>query len=381
MIKLKKWIAITTIFSLLGMTGCFPAAQDGGAAPSSTPAGSTGASSSSAGAANATNTDEFPALDVLDLSQYKERAPIESFFSGSPNLSATKEDGSKYKIAYSHYDESDESVAYTCRVAKEMAEKYGFELVIFDAQQDPQKQRDHIAQAVTQKCDAVVVNPLDAVSISGAMKEAKAAGLTVICTAQTVDDESAYDVYTGPNDTLSGQMSASALIEMMPEGGKIGIIQGYPGSAPQIHRDEGFLGVMQSHPEFEILDRQTANWSTADAMNVMESYLSRYSDLDAVFCHFDLATLAAIQAAQASGRADDIIFVSVDGAQSALDAIATGGPFKMTAAQDFQTMVEMQFAAALAILNGDGDMLEKQTYINLICIEADNAKNFEMGWG
>lgn len=378
MLNLKKWVAIATIISVFGMAGCTPAAQDGGTPPAGSAAGSNSASSS-AGAA--TGADEFPALDVLDLNEYRERADLMSFFSGTPNLNATKADGSKYKIAFSHYDEADESVAYSCRVAKEMAEKYGFEMVIFDAQQDPQKQRDHIAQAVTQKCDAVVVYPLDAISVSGAMKAAKDAGLVVICTGQTVDDTSAYDVYTGPNDTLSGQMAASAMIEIMPDGGKVGIIQGYPGSAPQIHRDEGFLGVIQSHPEYEILDRQTANWSTADAMNVMESYLSRYPDLDAVFCHFDLATLAAIQAAQAAGRADDIIFVSVDGTQGALDAIATGGPFKMTAMQDFKTMVEMQFAAAIAILNGDGDMLEKETYINLVCIEQDNAKNFEAGWG
>lgn len=375
MMKLRKWIAITTIVGLLGMTGCAPAASD-----AIDPQGGADAGTN-AGTDAGTTPDAYPALDELDLSQYKESADLMSFFTGTPNLSAKKADGTPYKIAYSHYDEADESVAFTCRMSKEIAAQYGFDLIIFDAQQDPQKQRDHIAQAITQQCDAIVVNPLDATSVSGAMKKAREAGLVVINAAMVVSDQEAYDVYTGPDDTVAGQMAASALIELLPEGGKVGIIQGFPGSSPQINRDAGFLGVMQNYPAYEIFDSQTANWSTSDAMNVMESYMAKHPEIDAIFSHFDLATLAAIQAAQGAGRADDIIFVSVDGTQGALDAIAAGGSFKMTSMQDFKTMAELQFAAALALLNGDGDKIEKDTYMDTICIMQDNASNFDAGWG
>lgn len=297
------------------------------------------------------------------------------------NLSGTKEDGSKWKIAWCNSDMADESMAFMTEKSREFAAEYGFELIEFDAQSDPQKQVDHINQAITQGCDALVLNPIDATALNEALKKARNAGLIVVDCQMPVTDDNAYDVYCGPDDTLAGQQAASAMIEMMPEGGNVVVIEGFPGSAAQINRDAGFLGVMQNHPEFEILDIQTANWSTADAMNVMESYMSKYPEIDAVFSHFDLATLAAIQAAEGAGRADDIMFFSVDGTQGALDTIAAGGSFKMTSMQDFIMNTELQYLAALAYLNGDGDRVEKMNYTLNVVIEQDNAGNFEAGWG
>ena len=374
--KLRKWIAIVTVISLLGMSGCSPAASDG------QNAGSGAASGGNAGAAASTGTDsKYPSLDVLDVSEYKIATKASDLFPDDINLSGSKEDGTKWKIAWCNSDMADESMAYMTTLSRQFADQYGFELVEFDAQSDPQKQTDHINQAITQGCDAVVLNPIDATALNEAMKKARNAGLIVVDCQMPVTDDNAYDVYCGPDDTLAGQQAASELVKLMPEGGKVVVIEGFPGSAAQINRDAGFLGVMQNLPEFEILEIQSANWSTADAMNIMESYMSKYPDINAVFSHFDLATLAAIQAAQGAGRADDIIFLSVDGTQGALDAIAQGGCFKMTSMQDFNMNTEVQYMAALAHLNGEGDRIDKMCYTYNVVIEEDNASDFEAGWG
>ncbi|MGM9631404.1 sugar ABC transporter substrate-binding protein [Butyricicoccus sp.] len=376
--KLRKWISIATLLALITATGCTPAAQDGGQAASS---GSSEASGSSTVAAAGAETGKYPDLDVLDVSAYKEAMKASDFLPEGVNLSGTKEDGSKWKIAWCNSDMADESMAYMTNLSRGFAEQYGFELVEFDAQSDPQKQVDHINQAITQGCDALVLNPIDATALNEAMKKARNAGLIVVDCQMPVSDDDAYDVYCGPDDTLAGQQAASAMIEMMPDGGKVVVIEGFPGSAAQINRDAGFLGVMQSHPEYEILEIQSANWSTADAMNIMESYMSKYPEIDAVFSHFDLATLAAIQAAEGAGRANDIMFFSVDGTQGALDTIAQGGCFKMTSMQDFNMNTELQYLAALAYLNGDGDKMEKMNYTLNVVIEQDNASGFKAGWG
>ena len=366
--KLKKWIACATAISLIGLGACSPAAD--------TQAGSI--SSNQSGTAS---DNEYSSLDTINLAEYKSSAAAMDFIPEGTNLSGTKPDGTKYKIAWCVHDMADESQAHMTRISRDYAKQYGFELLECDAQADPQKQIDHINQAITQGCDAVVVSPVDAKSTSGAMKKAKEAGVVVVNSQMEVTDSDSFDVYCGPNDTQAGQMAASALMEMLPDGGKVVIIEGFPGSAPQINRDAGFLGVMQKHPEFKILEIQTANWSTADAMNVMESYMSKYPEIDVVYSHFDLATLAAIQAAEGTGRADDIIFLSVDGTQGALDKIAEGGCFKFTAMQDFSLSTELQYLVALAHLNGQGDSLDKMIYVPYICIEQDNAGNFEAGWG
>ncbi len=378
--KLKKWIAIAVMAGLLGTAGCTPAAQDSGT-PSASGSGAADGSAAGSSASSAANTEKYPSLEVLDVNEYKTATKASDLFPDDINVSGTKPDGSKWKIAWLCPDMADESNAYQTKLSREVAERYGFELIEFDAQSDPQKQTDHVNQAITQGCDAIAISPVDANALIESMKAARQKGMLVVDCQQPVTDPEAYDVYCGPNDTLAGQQSASALTQLLPDGGKVVVIEGFPGSAAQINRDAGFLGVIQNLSQFEVLEVQSANWSTADAMNIMESYMSKYKEIDAVFGHFDLATLAAIQAAQNVGRADDIIFVSVDGTQGALDEIAKGGCFKMTSMQDFKLNTDVQYMAALAHLNGEGDRFDKMCYTYNVIIEQDNAKDFEAGWG
>ena len=376
--KLRRLIAIMMVLALFALAGCAPAASD--AAVSDT-AATTPAASDAAATSEAAPASEFKDIEPLNIADFKEAPVISDYIPEDCNLSGTKEDGTKWKIAWCSPDDSDESMAYMTKLTKAAAEEYGFELICFDAQSDVQKQTDHISNAISQGCDAVIVNPIDAAALNIPMKKARDAGLVVINAQNLVGDAEAYDHYIGPNDITSGQMAASMLMEALPEGGKIVMIDGMMGTTCQINRTAGFRGVMQSHPEYEILEEQTANWSTAEAMNVMESYLSKYSEIDAVFSQFDLATLAAIQSTENVGRADKIKFFSVDGTQGALDAIAEGGCFYGTAFQDFSANTTIQICAALAHLNGDGAKLEKDIVTPYVCIEADNASNFTAGWG
>lgn len=377
--KLRRLIAMMMVLAMFALSGCAPAASD--AAKSNTAETSQTPSESQAADAAAAPAGEYESLDTVDIAAFKNAPVISDYVPEDCNLSGTKADGTKWKIAWCSPDDADESMAYMTQLHKQIAEEYGFELICFDAQSDVQKQTDHINNAVTQGCDAVIVNPIDASALSIPMKKAKDAGLLVINSQNLVNDPEAYDHYVGPDDLAAGQMAASMLMEALPDGGKIVMIDGMMGSTAQINRTAGFRGVMQNYPEYEILEEQTANWSTTDAMNVMEAYLAKYPEIDAVFSHFDLATLAAIQSTENVSRADKIKFFSVDGTQGALDAIAEGSCFYGTCMQDFYTNSEIQIFVALAHLNGDGEKLAKDIFPPYICIEADNAANFTAGWG
>jgi len=53
----------------------------------------------------------------------------------------------------------------------------------------------------------------------------------------------------------------------------------------------------------------------------------------------------------------------------------------MTSMQDFKLNTDVQYMAALAHLNGEGDRFDKMCYTYNVIIEQDNAKDFEAGWG
>lgn len=374
--KLRKRIISMLVLGAMciGFTaGCAPAADNGGAAAEG--------SGASAGSTTSTASGEYESLDAVNVEEFATKAAVEDFISADVNISATKEDGTPWKIGWLNPDASDESMAYMDQVMKKLGGEMGFEMVSFDAQSDPQKQTDQLNNAVNQGCDAIIINPLDNTSAVSAMKAAKDKGIVVINCQNVVNDDSAFDCYVGPDDTQAGQIAASLLIDAMPDGGKVCVIEGMMGSTAQINRDAGFMGVMQNHPEFEILDMQSANWSTAEAMNIMESDLAKFEQIDAVFSHFDLATLAAIQSAENAGRDKDITFVSVDGTQGAIDKIGQGSCFLGTAMQDFNFMSVVQIDAALAFLNGDGEKIEKIIMPNYLCVTADNSDGLVAGWG
>lgn len=369
--NLRRWIAVTTVLGLLA--GCTPAANDGGGQAAS------GAGSQPSSGSNVSS--EFESLEPVNVADFKTAPVVSDYIPADCNLSGTKEDGGKWKIAWLCPDESDESMAYMSGLMEKGAAEMGFELISFDAQNDPQKQTDQIANALTQNCDAIIINPLDPSALSLPMKRAVDAGCVVINSQNVVNDSEAYHCYVGPDDTMAARQMASMLMELLPDGGKIVMIDGLMGSTCQINRTAGFRGVMQNYPQYEILEEQSAQWSTAEAMNIMESYMSKYPEIDAVFSHFDLATLAVIQSAQNIGREKDIMFFSVDGTQGALDEIAKGGCFKSTSMQDFDANTEIQIKAALAFLNGDGEKIQKDTVTANVVITADNAGDFTAGWG
>lgn len=364
--NMKKFLALAILAGLLGMAGCSPAADEGAVA-------SAGGSTEGAG--------EYESLEPVDVKTYNDIAPIGEYIPEDVNLSGAKEDGTKWKIAWCAHDLADESAAYIDGLTKEYAEKYGFDLVSFDAQADPQKQFEQINNAINQHVDAIIIQPLDETSACIPMKKARDAGIHVVNIQQQASDEESFDVYVGPDDTMAGRLIASMLLDHQPDGGKIVIIEGYPGSTPQINRTKGFMGVIQNYDQYEILEIQASAWSTTESMNIMESYLSKYPEIDAVYSQFDLGTLAAIKAADNAGRADDIEFYSVDGTDGALEEIAKGGAFYGTAFQPFTSNTEIGVMAALALCNGDGDKLEKFIMAPYVCITKDNASNFTAGWG
>lgn len=86
--------------------GCTPAAQE------------TAASNPSASSPAADEEIQFDDLQPIDIASFK-AAPV--ITPAEYNLSGTKKDGSKWKIAWRNSDESDEGQAYMSQLHREMA--------------------------------------------------------------------------------------------------------------------------------------------------------------------------------------------------------------------------------------------------------------------
>jgi ABC-type sugar transport system substrate-binding protein len=73
----------------------------------------------------------------------------------------------------------------------------------------------------------------------------------------------------------------------------------------------------------QVVAAEPTDWQPEKAVAAMENWLVAYPDLDLVYGNSDGLTVPAAETARAAGR-DDIIFVSVDGSDFALEAIQGG---------------------------------------------------------
>jgi ribose transport system substrate-binding protein len=76
----------------------------------------------------------------------------------------------------------------------------------------------------------------------------------------------------------------------------------------------------------EIIASQSGNFTRDEGRQVMETLLQAHPDVTAVYAHNDEMAIGAIAALEAAGRkpGEDVILVSIDGENAAMDAIVEG---------------------------------------------------------
>ena len=216
---------------------------------------------------------------------------------------------------------------------------------------DIQKVISDIDVAISLKPDVMLVQPIDREAFVGPIKKVYEAGIPVVCTTEVIVEEG-WDyvtAYVGADFLSQGRTSGKLMVQGLKEkygddlsGVKAVEIQGLIGQGAAIERSQGWHEVIE--PEgIEVLESQSSNWDKAQALTIMETLLTKYDQIDAVYGCNDFSCLGAIEAAEAAGRADEIIFTSVDGVAEGLLAVKDGRLYGTC----------LQSAAEFAILTAD----------------------------
>ena len=105
---------------------------------------------------------------------------------------------------------------------------------------------------------------------------------------------------------------------------KILALQGQLGNDSAIERFEGLQKSLAENPNVELLDTQVADWNAQKALNITETWLSKYPEIDGIWCANDDMALGALQALKAKGLNGKVKVVGVDGIPEAIAAIESG---------------------------------------------------------
>lgn len=132
------------------------------------------------------------------------------------------------------------------------------------------------------------------------------------------------------HQTLNGEAQGYDIAVSMfenfetPGKGKILVMQGMMANTANEERVKGLQKALAEYPDIEVLDDQTANWDTNEALALMETWLAKYDDIDGVWCASDGMSLGTVQALKAVGLNGKVLVTGVDGFADAIEAVGAG---------------------------------------------------------
>jgi len=213
--------------------------------------------------------------------------------------------------------------------AKEEAAKHGYDVIIYDG--DAEEQSKQIKDFITQKVDAIIITPKDALAIGAPIKEANKAGIPVFTADTGCDDKDAIVVCNVMSDNYGGgKLAAQGMIEALEnKGGKV-LILDYKVAQSCILRVNGFKEVIKAYNEknpsakIDIVAELASGASEEPSKKATEDQLNANPDLVGIFAINDPAALGAVVALEKSNKSKQVKIIGFDGQRIGKEAILKG---------------------------------------------------------
>jgi ribose transport system substrate-binding protein len=255
------------------------------------------------------------------------------------------------------------------------AAEAGWTVNVIDTAGDVAAVISRIEDSVTQKVDAIVIN-VDPAQVAAGLQVAADAGIPVI------GMDAGADPLLATNITSNGYaMAAETAVYVANRiGGKGRVVMFVFDAFPPVQvRGVMADAVFANHPDIEVIDRITpdvADGGIADSRAKMEALLAANPEpgsISAVWAAWDQPALGALQAIEAAGRqGEGIVITGIDANPQARDAIAAGGSFEASMAQDFVAMGAAAADATRRAMAGE-TIREKVIYVPTVLVTPVNA--------
>ena len=246
----------------------------------------------------------------------------------------------------------------------------GMKVSVTDGQGDASIQSGQVDQLVSQGIKVLIISPLDAKALKGAVDRAMKAGVKVIAADRNVD--TTVDTYIGSDNVEAGVVSGQNIVKVLGSDAKIVELAGSLGASPTIARGDGLrTGLKDSN--VKIVASQTADYDQAKGLSVMQDLLQKYpvGSINGVYTHNDQMAFGAIQALKEAGRDKDIKVFSIDGEEKALTDIKNGS---MAATVGYPLVTKESVIAAAKLCSGEP--IDKRIKLDSTLITKANVEQY-----
>ncbi len=247
---------------------------------------------------------------------------------------------------------------------KDAAARAGVQLMFENAEQSQEKQIKAIRSFIAYQVDVIAFSPIVEDGWDNVLREAKEAGIPVLLVDRLVktEDESLYVGFIGSDFYEEGRNAGLFLKKKAKDMDHVRIVEiaGTEDSSPMRQRGKGFRDVLGDDPKYKILESISGDFLLSKGRECMEYLLEEYPDIDVLYSHNDSMTLGAMETIEAAGLipGKDIIIITVDGEQKAIDLLKEGKINCVVECTPLLGDVVMDLAKKLAA----GQAIKRNTY-------------------
>ncbi|MEN2896350.1 Ribose import binding protein RbsB [Mannheimia haemolytica] len=197
---------------------------------------------------------------------------------------------------------------------------------VLDGQSSSTKQASDLENAITRGAKGIIISPNDVNAISGAVEEIIKEKIPAATLDRKVESSKPVPHF-GANNYTGGQEVAKAVKAKYPNGAKIILLTGQPGSTSNIERTKGIRDELAAGGDkYKIVVDQTGNWLRSEGLRIIESVLPTLKEKpEVIISANDDMALGAIEALRSQGlKAGDILVTGFDSTPEALARVKDG---------------------------------------------------------
>jgi ribose transport system substrate-binding protein len=253
--------------------------------------------------------------------------------------------------------------------AEMMAEMMGVDILGYISDMKPEREIASVEDAITQQVDGIVLMSVSASSLAAGINKAYEAGIPIqMIFGYNPDllDKMVGSVQADCN--LSGSIMGKWVAENI-SGGQVAVIMGLPGRGDAECYRDAFIREAKKNSRIKVVASVPGDWNRQKAFNQMQTLITGYPDLKAVFVQNEDMALGAIKALEEAGKAGQVQIVSQNGAPYGLESIAAGG---IKATVGWSPSQEAALAFRLLVEHLQGKEVPKLTITPMKVITKDN---------
>lgn len=250
----------------------------------------------------------------------------------------------------------------------------GLKIIVKTAGSTPEQANQVQDLLVVNKMNALVILPLESASLTQPVAQVKNKGVYVTVVDRGLTNPAAQHAYVAGDNTAFGRLPAEYLAKRLNGKGNIVVLRGMPSTIDN-ERVKAFQAEIGKHPGIKVLDAKYGNWNRDDAFKVMQDYLTRFKQIDAVWASDDDMAIGVLKAIEQAKRSDIKEVFGGAGAKFAVKKVMDGDRLVQA---DVSYSPKFIYDAIKMTANArlQGQALPPRTIIPSVLITRENAKQF-----